>query len=106
EVTRMEMAEVMPTSSLIDGRGRYCREYEAATSSSKVRGIACRDAGRGWVTQVAQRDAAATTARGGDEYQPASGASDDLAKPLGQATRLTPAEEQSAIESGWGAKSK
>lgn len=106
ETQRIEGIEVMPTASLVDAQGRYCREYEATTSTQKVRAIACHDAERGWVTQVATRDAAAPAAGSSDEYQPASGASEDLTKALGGVTQLTPAEEQSAIANGWGATTK
>ncbi len=106
ETQRISSAEIMPTASLIDAQGRYCREYEATTSAHKLRAIACHDADRGWVTQVATRDVAASASGGGDEYQPASGASEDLTKSLGNVTQLTPAEEQSAIEKGWGARTK
>lgn len=89
---------IVATHRLNDGR--ICREYEARVTGrdTVAAGLGCREAGRGWRTEIAAVKPAA-----GGGYATASGASviDAAIEDLGGAGALPEEEEKNLLTSRW-----
>ncbi|MBP7001583.1 zf-HC2 domain-containing protein [Amaricoccus sp.] len=91
-----------------DAAGRPCREYEILHDAERAltRGLACRNSGEDWETEVAVASRLPSPAAGGGEgFVPAQGAASDTLDAaldrLGIGMSLTPDEERALIGSDW-----
>lgn len=96
-------------ATYLDDAGRPCREYEILHDAERAvtRGLACRNPGDDWDTEVAVASRLpAGAAAGGDGFVPAEGAAsttlDAALDRLGVGMTLTPDEERALIASNWG----
>ncbi|MBP7241215.1 hypothetical protein [Amaricoccus sp.] len=91
-----------------DRIGRPCREYEILHDADRAltRGLACRNSGEDWETELAVASRLPSPAMaGGDGFVPAQGAAsetlDAALDRLGIGMALPPEEERALIGSGW-----
>ncbi len=98
--------QIRPVFTFRDGRGRYCREFEAAaaTSGETEIGLACRTAAGRWHVEIAGL-VAAETGNDGAAFSLSSGptrrAMEALLDEIEAGPALPAVEEQRLIESGW-----
>lgn len=98
--------QIRPVFTFRDGRGRYCREFEAAaaTSGETEVGLACRTAAGRWHVEIAGL-VPAETGNDGAAFSLSSGPTRRAMETLLDAIEAGPAlpavEEQQLIDSGW-----